>query len=450
MNKLWVRLSLGFSGVMLIAVLLVALAGIFVGRQDDSANNRPNIVRDLTTLLVNYYEREGSWEDVGFLLRTQPIFGGRGRFRGPDFFLADKNKRIVYHPHDRQIGKNLESNNYNEIFPIDVRNETVGYLAIAPDRPDDSLGFSQFLGRVLLITAALAGVSGIISGILMSRSLTAPLDHLAQAARAIGTRDLSRRVDVRGSQELQAVAVAFNEMADDLDQAEQLRRGMLADVAHELRTPLTVLQGNMRAMLDGVYPMDTTEMARLYEQTRLLSRLVNDLHELAQAEAKKLPLHIQAVDLATLIQTTSDTFSPLAEEKGVNLHTQLPADLPLIPLDSARIKQVLHNLINNSLRHTPDDGSVTIAVEPDVDTVLIKVIDTGEGIPPEHLPQIFDRFYRTDLARTRDRGGAGLGLAIARAIVEVHGGQMSVVSEGIPGKGSTFMMRLPLAGEPVV
>jgi signal transduction histidine kinase len=299
------------------------------------------------------------------------------------------------------------------------------------------------LGRILLAVAALAGLGGITFGSLMSRSLTAPLNNLAKGARAIGTRNFSQRVEERGSDEIIAVARAFNEMASNLEHAEQLRRNLLADVAHELRTPLSVLQGNLRAILDEVYPLDQTEVARLYEQTRFLSRLVNDLHELAQAEAGQLPLNKQETDLAELVKTTVETFRPSTEAKSISLQTELPVSLPSHRIDGERLKQVLQNLLANALRHTPSGGAITVRAASEPGFIRLSVADTGEGISAEHLPYIFDRFYRADPARSRDRGGAGLGLAIARAIAEAHGGQLSAASPGISGQGSVFTIQLP-------
>jgi signal transduction histidine kinase len=170
------------------------------------------------------------------------------------------------------------------------------------------------------------------------------------------------------------------------------------------------------------------------------------LHELAQAEAKQLPLTRQETDLAPLVKTTAETFRPNAELKGVTVQTDLPpADsVPPLNLDVARFTQVLQNLLSNALRHTPAEGTITVQLKPETEAVLLSISDTGEGIPPEHQPYIFDRFYRADLARSRDRGGAGLGLAIARAIIEAHGGHIKVHSSGIPDQGSTFTIRLPL------
>jgi signal transduction histidine kinase len=239
------------------------------------------------------------------------------------------------------------------------------------------------------------------------------------------------------------VAQAFNEMAAALEGAETLRRNLLADVAHELRTPLSVLQGNLRAILDDVYALDKAEVARLYDETRLLSRLVNDLHALAQAEAGQLALNRQPTQLAELVQSTATAFGAAADAKGVSLNWQIPADLPPVMADPARLTQVLHNLLDNALRHTPAGGSIALRAGCDDGDVWLAVQDSGEGISPQDLPHVFDRFYRADLARSRATGGAGLGLAIVRAIVEAHGGGVSAASPGEPGQGSTFTLRLP-------
>jgi signal transduction histidine kinase len=298
----------------------------------------------------------------------------------------------------------------------------------------------QMMLRLLLITSAL----GSLIGVIIARGLTAPLDQLAEAAQDIGAQDLSRRVEVKGSDEIKAVARAFNDMAAALEQAETLRSNLLADVAHELRTPLTVVQGNLRAILDDVYQLDKAEIARLYEQTRHLTRLVNDLRELAQAEAHKLPLNLTTVDAVAWVQETATTFEPIAAAEGVALRVEIPETRPQLQADKARLTQSLHNLLYNALQHTPVEGTITVRVEQGPGEVHLRVQDTGAGIAPGHLPHVFDRFYRADRARSRDSGGTGLGLAIVRAIVEAHGGAVTAQSQGL-GRGSTFTIKLPLA-----
>jgi signal transduction histidine kinase len=302
----------------------------------------------------------------------------------------------------------------------------------------------------MLVVAIIGSLLGIMFGVLMSHSFTSPLRRLAETARAIGAHNLNQRVEVSGSAEVRELAQAFNEMAAALEQAETLRRNMIADVAHELRTPLSVLQGNLRAILDDVYPLDKTEVANLYDQTRLLSRLVSDLHELAQAEAGQLQLRLQPTDVVGLVHKAAAAFGPVAEARGVTLTYQTPPDLPSVQADSARLTEVLHNLLTNALHFTPAGGTISLSagqngkLNGQPASLWLAVQDTGEGILPEHLPRVFDRFYRADPARSRATGGSGLGLAIARAIVEAHGGEMSVASEGVPGSGSVFTIHLPL------
>lgn len=445
MNKLWVRLSLGFSGMVLAAVFVVALAGIIIGRPDPRFGPPP-VSRELAKELADHYQAQHSWAGSELLLigaqtALREQFGWRAAF-----FLVDADNHVIYHPQPGQVGQALRVRRPSPLLPVQVTGQTIGYLGVEPGfgrPPAGSFGPIGFLGRSLFGAAAIAGLGGVIFGVLMSRSLTAPLNNLSEAARAIGTRKFNRRVEEKGSDEVIAVARAFNEMAASLEHAEQLRHNLLADVAHELRTPLSVLQGNLRAILDEVYPLSQEEMARLYEHTRFLSRLVNDLHELAQAEAGQLPLHRQEADLAHLVKTSAETFRPSAEAKGVSLQTELPVDPPLLRLDEARLRQVLQNLLANALRHTPAGGVITLRLTPEPGQVRLVVADTGEGIAAEHLPYVFDRFYRADPARSRDRGGAGLGLAIARAIVEAHEGQINVTSAGVAGQGCTFTIQLP-------
>jgi signal transduction histidine kinase len=286
---------------------------------------------------------------------------------------------------------------------------------------------------------------GVFLSVVLSRSVTRPVTQLAEAAQAIGQRDLHFRVETKGSQELQDLAQSFNRMAEQLEQTEITRRNLMADVAHELRTPLSVLDGNLRAMLDGVHELNEEEIALLYEQTHHLNRLVDDLRELSLAEANQLSLNCREVDLAHLVKETVAHFDLPATEQGIQLVTEL--DDPLIhpSLDENRMRQVLHNLLSNAFRYTSRGGKVTLSAKrlSDEDAVDIKVTDTGIGISPEELPHIFERFYRTEETTSRDRGGTGLGLAIVKAIVNAHRGRVSAQSDG-RGKGSTITLRFPL------
>jgi signal transduction histidine kinase len=282
-----------------------------------------------------------------------------------------------------------------------------------------------------------------VGGITASRILASPITKLAKAAQAIETGDLSTRVNINTkAQEIDELAHAFNRMAAGLQRGEELRNNLMADVSHELRTPLTVLEGNLRAALDHVYSLDEAEIANLYNQTHHLIRLVNDLRELALAEAHQLPLTLAPTNLTQLMQEASQVFEPLAEEKGVQMVQKLD-QLPPVVVDEVRIRQVLHNLLHNALRHTPSGGTVTLQGKTQANAVQLAVQDTGDGLEAGQISAVFDRFYRGDKSRSRDTGGSGLGLAIVKAIVEAHHGRVSARSDG-NGKGTTFAIELPL------
>lgn len=343
------------------------------------------------------------------------------------------------------------------ILPILATTIGVYYGQIPPvlaDLPDDTLVrlraiVLQMFPRNVLQIVVISVVIGTMAGFASSRYLTAPLQKLERGAREIGAQNLSQRVVLdKGSDEILAVAAAFNEMATKLERAEAMRQSLLADVAHELRTPLTVVQGNLRAILDDVYPLTKEEVARLYDQTRHLTHLVDDLHVLAQAESQRLPLSLGEVNVAKLVQAATAVYRPIAEVKGVTMRVELLGKLPRLQADAGRLTQVLHNLLNNAVRHTAAQDAITVQVEQVLDEekrpwVEIRVQDTGEGMTDEQVTHVFDRFYRISKSRSRDDGGTGLGLAIVRALVEAHGGRVTAVSVGT-NKGSRFVVSLPV------
>jgi signal transduction histidine kinase len=284
---------------------------------------------------------------------------------------------------------------------------------------------------------------GILVGVISSRGLAAPLHNLAEAAKAVGSHDLSQRIEVKGSEEVREVAIAFNAMAEALEEADVIRNNMLADIAHELRTPLTVIQGNLRAILDDVYELDKVEVARLYDQTRQLSRLVDDLHDLALLEAKQFSLNSSEVNLIELVKDVSAIYAPIFEDQGVTLILDLPETAPSVQGDCARLTQCLNNLLNNAIRHTPNGGEVAIKFYTGEEQAFLSVKDNGIGLDVEHLHFVFDRFYRVDPDRNRRTGGSGLGLAITQALVVAHGGKIKAASDG-KDQGSEFTIQIPL------
>ncbi len=297
------------------------------------------------------------------------------------------------------------------------------------------------LTRRLLEFAVLSLIIGALGGLVIGNIVSRPITHLARAAHRIGDGDLTVRVPIHGGYEMEDLARAFNKMADGLEQAETLRTNLMADVSHELRTPLTALEGNLRAALDDVYALNETDIANLYSQTRHLIRLVNDLRELALAEAHRLPLELGPVDLNALTLETLQALEPLAAEKGIRLCDRT-APLPLIQGDADRLQQVLFNLLFNALHHTPTDGEIAVQSLVTPTEISLTVNDTGVGLTREELKSVFDRFYRGDKSRSRKTGSTGLGLAIVKGIIEAHGGRVVAASPG-PGQGSAFTFTLP-------
>jgi signal transduction histidine kinase len=286
---------------------------------------------------------------------------------------------------------------------------------------------------------------GIFMSFWLSRGVTQPISQLAQAVNAVDHRDLGFRVATKGSQELQDLARSFNHMAEDLERTELTRHNLMADIAHELRTPLSVLEGNLRAMLDGIHEKNEEEIALLYEQTHHLKRLVDDLRELSLAEADQLSLNLQEVDLVQLVKDTTTHFDALAQENNIQLDLELNESIINPCLDEHRMRQVLHNLLSNAIRYTPKGGKVTVSSRllPDKSAFEISIADNGIGILPEDLPYIFDRFNHPKGIFNRNQEGTGLGLAIVKALVEAQGGSVSVQSGG-ENKGSTFTLHFPV------
>lgn len=293
-------------------------------------------------------------------------------------------------------------------------------------------------------TMILVGTIAVILGVWLSHGLSAPIVALSMAAKQIGSGNLQQRVPMPNhSQELDDLARSFNRMAADLENAETLRKNMLADISHELRTPLTVLSSQLRGAIDEVYALDEEKLANLYSQTQHLIHLVEDLRLLAQAEALQLPLAIDSVNLADLWRELDANFSLVAKEKGIRFRVDTMDQLPNLSADPGRLRQVFSNLLANAIRYTPPGGEIVVSSAIEGEEIVLTIRDTGEGIAPEQLPHLFDRFYRADTSRTRDTGGSGLGLAIVKALVEIHQGKILAESAG-HNKGSKITVMLPM------
>jgi signal transduction histidine kinase len=269
------------------------------------------------------------------------------------------------------------------------------------------------------------------------RRAAAPVGELIEASGHVESGDFSTRVPESGPREVRALARAFNAMSARLEETEQQRRSVLADVSHELRTPLTVIQGNLEALLDGVYPADAEHLEPILAETRILERLIEDLRTLTLAEAGSLVLHREPTDLGALLAEVAASYRGQADQAGIALTVTVADDLPTLDLDAARIREVVSNLVTNALRHTPREGRVEVSAALSDGQVAVTVHDTGSGIPAEELDRIFDRFYRSP-----DSPGSGLGLPIAKSLVEAHGGVMTAASSEVDD-GTTIRFTLP-------
>ncbi len=298
------------------------------------------------------------------------------------------------------------------------------------------------LNRSLVWAGLAGGLIGLGVIAMLSQSVLAPVRALGRAARRLGAGDLAYRVEEPGRDEIGDLSRTFNAMAEGLETAEQRRRALVADVAHELRTPLSNIQGYLEAVKDGVLEADEETIDTIHGQARQLSRLVEDLRVLAMAESGALRLDLAETSVGELLRRTADAFMPRAASRGVSLRVQADEGAPPVMADRARIEQVVGNLIDNAVTHSPDGGSVSLTCERSNDGgVRVTVADDGPGIPPEEAEAVFERFYRVDPSRSRATGGAGLGLTIARQMIEAHGGRIRL--EPSEGGGSRFVFELP-------
>ena len=303
---------------------------------------------------------------------------------------------------------------------------------------------------LLLLFSTLVSVA---FGYAVAGMITDTARGVSAAAARLAAGDLSARAEVTGTDELASLARSFNDMADRLAAAtaerqaiEEARRELIAAVSHDLRTPLASIRAMVEALVDGVVTDEATRqryLTTMRGQIQSLSALIDDLFELAQIDAGVLKLHLERASLSELISDTLDTMHVQAAGKGVTLAGRVAPDVDPVLMAPDKVQRVLNNLVQNALRHTPADGTVYLEARRDADVARVDVVDSGEGIAPDDLPHVFERFYRAEKSRSRDYGGAGLGLAIARSIIEAHGGRMWVESQ--PGQGTRFTFTLPRA-----
>lgn len=458
LRSLRVRLLLA---MLVVSGVAVGVAGILFARTAQLEFRRVEVAGETTNLermagtIEAHYRETGSWADVQTVLsQLGSVTGRRLILAGPDYRLLGVSPellgrgRVSVQP-NHTVSIQIEEDGLVEeaVFVnaphADVRSEdgvTVGTLyAASPDRASQS--FSASLARPFGILALAILATVLLATYVLSRRVLGPVEKLTAAARRMERGDLSTRVEAQSGDEIGELARAFNAMAETIARDEQLRRDLTNDVAHELRTPLTNLRCQVEAIQDGLVVADADALASLHEEVMLLNTLVDDLRDLALADAGRLSLNLQPTALEDAIESVAAAFAPRSTSGGVTLDVRVAPGLPTIDADSKRIGQVLRNLLENAAAHTSPGGRIELTAAATEGGVAITVRDDGPGIAPEHIERVFERFYRTDPSRSRTTGGAGLGLAIVKQLVEAHGGTVDVVSE--LGHGAAFTVTLP-------
>ena len=472
MRSLTWKLALAFG---LVTLLAVSGVGILARRaavtELDTYVTQAGVARaeEFAPIFAGYYAESGNWNDVqetvaivmsaigpgrgmmGAGKGGQHLQSGEGQAAGPtgyEIIVADSQGIVIAYSGDqREPGQLLNEQELAAGVPILVAGEKVGTVLVLTmaSEVNQRLAnqFQQSVGNSVLTAGIIVGVLALIVALVLSMQILAPLRKLTAAARQIARGDLSQRVQVRGTDEVGALAETFNGMAESLQNQQELRRRLMADVAHELRTPLSVIRGNLEALLDGVHPLTEEHIASVLDEALLLGRLTEDLRELALAEAGQLTMHREPVDLADIVRRIEAGLEPIMLEHALKLEVDMPDILPLADADPLRVSQIFHNLLSNAIRHTPAGGTLRIAARKSAlsDTISIEVEDTGAGIDPDTLPHLFERFHKGGAARRHEYGGTGLGLSIVKQYVEAHGGQISVSSQA--GGGTRFTFTLP-------
>lgn len=465
-RSLWFKLVGAFAIVIAVMlIVIVVIVNLATARQFDlyvTQNGRLWAER-LAPVLANQYLRDGDWRNARVILSLprpgrgagmmnnppeQGMMGGDGNMwgmMGLRLLLVDNDGEVIVDTGGSGEGAHLEPALIAQGTPIIAGGQRVGTLLAGRPLQDNPIrkAFLSEIGRAVVLATLTAGLVALLIGTVLFQWITRPLRQLQRAARTVAEGQLAARVPVTSEDELGAVAEAFNQMTSRLDQQQRLRRQMVADIAHELRTPISVMQGTLEAMLDGVLKPKPSELRDLYDETRRLARLVEDLRTLSLADANQLSLERVPLNLAALVESTAERMRPLAEARQVSLEVQI--EQPMLPAeaDGDRLSQVLTNLIDNALRYTSHGKRVIIRATRMDGQACLEVVDEGQGIPAEDLPYVFERFWRGDRSRSRGSGGSGIGLAIVKQLVEMHGGRVAVESQ--PGKGSTFRVLLPLS-----
>lgn len=448
-----VRLILSFIIVIVITILsMIVIVRTTTAREVNTFMMRGGMagVDEIASSLEEYYSDNRTWDGAQrSVLGMSSMMGGQGRgmHGGIDqrLVLADSSGAIVFDTANPAASSTLSPEELGRAIPLYSSGQVAGYLLAEGGMnaiPGVQTNLLTRLNRAALVAAGIAGAISLVLALMLSYTLLRPIHDLTKAASSLETGDLSHRVPVRGSDELATLGRGFNRMADSLQQSEESRRAMTADIAHELRNPLAVQRAQLEALQDGIYPLTAENLAPLLEQNNLLNRLVEDLRTLALADAGQLELEKTSVDLKTLVDRVVEQFQQQAAARRITLSIEPTGDQPRPFADPTRIEQILGNLLGNALRYTPEGGLITVGIAVRPVAAQVTVRDSGTGLPAGTLERVFERFFRADKSRSRDEGGTGLGLAIARQLARAHGGDLTAANH--PQGGAVFTLSLPV------
>jgi len=439
------KLAIAFAFVSIMGIVLVSLFTRLRAQGDFDQYVKARVDSDFGPRLADYYVVHKDWQGVGEVFAApQPAPS-----RKPTMMVTvvDANQDVVYGTGPYTVGTPVTGAVLEQATPIVDGGKVVGWLLVdsQPVLRGSFTPESDFSNRMTdgVITAALiAMVVAIVIGASLARTLSHPIQELTEATRKVARGALGYQVPVRTRDELGVLAESFNQMSADLAQATDLRRQMTADIAHELRSPLSVILGYTEALSEAKLPASAAVFQSMHLEARHLQRLIDDLRTLSLADAGELPLMLQGTPSRLLLEQVCMSYASQASRHQVDLRVDAQEELPDMYVDPDRMAQVLGNLVNNALRYTPAGGEVVLSGAQCDNQIEVRVRDTGAGISGQNLRHIFDRFYRGDEARHTENGESGLGLAIAKSIVEAHHGTIS--AESVQGRGSTFILRLPL------
>ena len=449
MRSVIVKLILSFLVVSLASVSMIAIMARWNTQQEFSNFVFDRNSSEMVSVLSEYYRIQETWDGVSpsiFVDNFNPNFYPGGR-RQPNFTLVDVSGMIIVEGPGYHLGEIVPDAELALGQPISIDNVIVGTLLVGRDtfqvNPMEE-HFIQRTGSLLFFSAISAAALALILGILLAYSITRPIHELIEATQAISQGNLGGQVRVRGRDEMSRLAISFNKMSADLARSTHARRQMTADIAHELRTPLSLIIGQAEAVHDGVLPATLENFEIIREEADRLEKLVDDLRILSLADAGELAISLQPVPPHKLVSEVTSLYQSRLEEKRISFQLVLDKNLPDISIDPGRMTQVLTNIIDNAVRFTPENGTITLSVHHEAGQVEIAVQDSGPGVPEADLERIFDRLYRVDAARQHEDNGSGLGLTIAKSIVEMHGGQIAAINP--PGGGLTIRILLPIDG----